>query len=330
MKMKNNSFSEIKSAFEKAKTVLILTHVIIDGDAAGSAAALCRVLNSLGKTTHIFTGEEIPHNLKIIDFDGFVRSEDELLSEYDLAVAVDCSDMERFKNRQQLFERGKFKLNLDHHSTNNYFADMNYVDGNACAAGEIIYKLIRESEWPLDVKTAEAIYTAIVTDTGEFQYSSTTAETHRITAELFDAGIDLNALSVCIFQSERKQKYLLQSCIMQTLEFRENDRFGIAFADMSMYEKTGSNFQDSDGMVEIIRNIDGIEISAFAKEIEPGVIKLGFRSKHDIDVSQLAAKFGGGGHKKAAGCTIYGSIQDMKDALYPEISKIFNKESGNN
>lgn len=327
--MKNNSFSEIAAVLEKADSVLILTHVIIDGDSAGTASALCRALTSLGKTAHIYTGEELPSNISILDYSGFVKNPGNLLDTYDVTVAVDCSDMTRFENRMNYYERGGIKVNIDHHATNTYYAEFNYVDSDACAAGEIIYKFMKSAGWTVDAKTAEAVYVAIVTDSGRFQYSSTTPETHRIAAELLETGIDLNTISVAVYQNVKKSKYILQGEMMQTIEFRENDRFAIAFADTEMFERTGTEIQDSDGFIELLRDIDTVEVAAFVKQTAPDVMKLGFRSKYDMDVAAIASKFGGGGHKKAAGCSIRGGIQDVKDALYPEISKIF-KERDNN
>ncbi|MDO4482077.1 MAG: bifunctional oligoribonuclease/PAP phosphatase NrnA [Bacillota bacterium] len=326
--MNNNSLTEIVQVLDKADKILFLTHVIADGDAAGSAAALCRTMRERGKTAHIFTGEKLPDNIKFLEFEGFIANEDDLLDEYDVSAAIDCSDTGRFKSRQAYFERGKTTVNIDHHETNGGFADFNYVDPEAAATGEIVFKLIQEAGWDISPKTAEGIYTAIVTDTGQFQYSSTTAETHRIAAALHDSGIDLNYISVNVYQNVRKNMYILQGEIFNTLEFREDDRFAIAFSDLDMLKRTESEIQDTDGIVELVRNINTVEVAAFAKEIEPGVMKLGFRSKYDINVAELASKFGGGGHIKAAGCTIKGSIEDVKKELYPEISKLFmNRKS---
>ncbi|MBE6020755.1 MAG: DHH family phosphoesterase [Firmicutes bacterium] len=321
--MKNNSLSEIAKIMESADSLLFLTHVITDGDAAGSAAALCRVMEGMGKTAHVFTGEELPNNIKFLEYESFIKREEDLLDEYDLAVAVDCSDEGRFENRALCYKKGRKTVNIDHHMTNNGYADFNYVEGDAAAAGEIVYRLIETAGWNIDEKTAEALYVAIVTDTGQFQYSSTTSETHRIAAELIDKGIDLNTISVNVYQSVRKLKYILQGEILRTVEFLENDRFAIAFADQDMFKRTGAEIQDSDGIVELLRDIDTVEVSAFAKETAPGVMKLGFRSKYDLNVGELSAKFGGGGHAKAAGCTILGGIEDVKKAIYPEISKLF-------
>ena len=326
--MRNNSFEEITGALDRADTVLILTHVIIDGDAAGTAAALCRVLRARGKTVHIFTGEELPHNLRLLDAEYFVRDRKDLLEHYDLAAAVDCSDPTRLEKRADLYERAAVHVNIDHHRTNPGYAEYNYVDADAAAAGEILYEMIARAGWDIDVRAAEAIYTAIVTDTGEFEYSSTTAKTHRIAAELFDLGIDINEISVAIYQNERKVKLQVHSDILQNMDFLCEDRFVMAHAPQELFAGRNAVIADSDGVIEAIRGIDTVEVACFAKETEPNVWKLGFRSKYDIDVSALAAEFGGGGHRKAAGGSMKGSIEEVKACLYPKIEAVFREKDG--
>ncbi len=326
--MRNHTFREITGVLDQAETVLILTHIIIDGDSAGTAAALCRVLLSRGKTCHIFTGEELPHNLRLLDAEYFVKDRGDLLDRYDVVVAVDCSDMGRFEKRQDLYERAEVHVNIDHHHTNDGYAEYNYVDGDAAAAGEILYEMIREAGWEIDVKAAEAIYTAIVTDTGEFEYSSTTARTHRIAADLFDIGIDINEISVAIYQNERKVKLQVHSDILQTMDYLCGDRFVMAHAPRELFEKRGAEIADSDGVIETIRGVDTVEVACFAKEIEPDLWKLGFRAKYDVDVSAIAAEFGGGGHKKAAGGSMKGTIDQVKACLYPKIEAVFREKDG--
>ena len=248
--MRNNSFEEIISVLDGADTVLILTHVIIDGDAAGTAAALARILELRGKTAHVFTGEELPHNLRILEGENFFRDREKLLPAYDAVVAADCSDESRFRDRRDLYDRGKVHVNIDHHHTNSMYAEYNYVDGDAAAAGEILYEMIRQAGWEMDVKAAEGIYAAIVTDTGEFEYSSTTAKTHRIAADLFDIGIDINEISVAIYQNERKLKVQVHSDILQTMDFLCDERFVMVHAPAELFEKRGAVIADSDGIIE--------------------------------------------------------------------------------
>lgn len=325
-RMRNNSLLEISKILDGADSILFLTHYIVDGDSAGSALALCRLMREKGKTAHIFTGEKLPNNLRFLEDESFIQSEALLLDEYDIVATIDCSDTSRFENRAEVFKKGKISVSIDHHETNDYYADYNYVDPDAAATGEIIYELFDEANWSLSKEAAEALYTAIVTDTGQFQYDTTTSKTHRIAAALHDLGIDINKISINLYQSVNKNKYIIQSEIFRNMEFREDFRFALAYSDLEMLQKTGAQLQDTDGMIEMLRNIDSVEVAAFAKETSPGVMKLGFRSKYDINVAELALKFGGGGHKKASGCSINGDIEAVKKVLYPEISKLFMKE----
>ncbi len=314
--MKNNTFMEIISYLTPARTILILTHVIADGDTIGSAKALSSYLRGFGKRVDVYPGEKLPEIITFLEDESFIADEAGLLEHYDVVCAIDCSDRGRFENRAELFERGDITVNIDHHGTNDYYADLNYVDANAAAVGEIIFTMIKENGGEITSECAEGLYAAIVTDTGQFQYSNTTPKTHKIAAELLETGIDLNYISVQIYQNVRKEKYALEAEILKTMEFRYDGKLAFAYCNLDMLDKTSAEIQDSDGIVELLRNINTVSVACFAKEVSKDVFKVGFRSKHDKDVSAISAEFGGGGHKKAAGCTINGSIEDVKAAVY--------------
>jgi phosphoesterase RecJ-like protein len=230
-------------------------------------------------------------------------------------MAVDCSDIERFVQRKDKFLTGKTSICIDHHRTNNYFADLNYIDMHAGATGEIVYDLIRTMGIDIDVEMAEAIYTAITTDTGNFQYTNTTKNTHLITADLFDIGIDLEKISVEVYQNIRHEKLMLLNEVIATIEMLHGGRADMAYVTQEMLKKTGALMEETEGFIETLRNISGVEISAFLKETMPGEIKVGLRAKTYGDVSAIAQSFGGGGHKKAAGCTLNMSLEEAKKQI---------------
>lgn len=319
--MKNNRLIDIFNILDKAESILFLTHVIIDGDSAGSARAIAGAMAGRGKLSHIFTGEVLPDNIAFLKNDLFIDKEEDLLDHYDVVMAVDCSDTSRFKNRAELFERGSVTVNVDHHGTNDYYSGYNYVDPDAAAAGEIIFDMLEEGGVEISPEIAEGLYTAIVTDTGRFQYSNTTAKTHRIAAKLLESGIDQNKLSVQIYQNVRKEKYVLEGLIMKTLKLYDEGRFAFAYCSQEMFEEAGAEVQDSDGMVELLRDINTVEVACFAKETKAGVYKVGFRSKYDADVSVIAQQFDGGGHKKASGCSVSGNIDEVRDKILKAVLK---------
>lgn len=315
---RNDSLKKIAELLLEGEKILLLTHIIPDGDTVGSAAALCCALREIGKQAHIFPGEKLPDNLAFIKGDCFIE-EGELLPHYDFVVAVDLSDLGRLSGREHLLERATKTICVDHHITNTYFADYNYVEPEAAAVGEIIFELLQEMNIGISKEIAEGLYVAIVTDTGQFQYSNTTAKTHRIAAELFETGMDQNEISVQLYQSLRKEKMKIQGVCMNQAEFVFDGKIGFAFATKEMLEQFSAEIQDTDGVVEMVRDVKGVEVAIFAKEIADGVMKIGFRSKKNVNVAEIATQFGGGGHTKAAGCTIRGTVEDVKRLLYPAV-----------
>jgi phosphoesterase RecJ-like protein len=312
--MKKNTLKQIADKLKEAETILLYPHVIMDGDTLGSSIALCIALRKIGKEAHILIEDEIPSYLLFLE-KGYCTYDQGILNAPDLSISVDCSDIERFVLRKDKFLKGKFSICLDHHRTNNYFADMNYIDEFAGATGEIVYDLIKLLGVELDVEMAEAIYTAITTDTGNFQYTNTTKTTHLITADLFDVGIDLEKISVEVYQNIRHEKLKITNAVLSTIEILCGGKADIAYVTQEMLKDTGALMEETEGIIETLRNISGVEISAFLKESKPNEIKVGLRAKTYGDVSAIAQMFQGGGHRKAAGCTLHMSLEEARQKI---------------
>ena len=302
--MKNNTFKEIAEVLLGAGKVLIYPHINPDGDAIGSAAAICRTLRNLGKTAYILIEDEVPDNLKFLD-KGYTTFDHKITEDVDVSLCVDCGDFSRLPAREEKFREGKVTVCIDHHGTTENFCDYNYVDPQAAATGELIYALIKEMGIVPDVETGEAIFAAITTDTGNFQYSNTTRNCHLIMAELFDIGVDTNKVSVEIYENERPEKLMITARAFSTIEIIGGGRGAVAHLTLKEMEETGARPFETDRIIENIRSISGVEYAAFIKEKEPGVIRVSLRAKRRGDVAKIAADLGGGGHVKAAGCTLY-------------------------
>ena len=318
--MMNNSLKEIGNQLLKSNTILLYPHVFMDGDTLGSSVALCQVLRKAGKTVFILIEDPVPAYLAFLD-QGCCTYDLNVVNQPDVSVAVDCSDIERFVKRRDKFLEGKVSICLDHHLTNHCFADYNYIDNTAAATGEIIYDLIHEMKLKPDVEEAEAIYTALTTDTGNFQYTNTTKRSHLIAADLFDIGIDLEKISVELYQNVRLEKLKITNEVLNTIEMMQNGQAVIAYANQEMLSRTGASMDETEGIIEMLRNISGVEIAAFLKENGPNEIKVSFRSKTYGHVAEIAESFGGGGHRKAAGCTIRTDITSAKEQLKAVIAK---------
>ena len=316
---KNNTFAEIGKVLEDAKKVLLFTHVQIDGDCLGSATALCRMLRNAGKEAWILMDEEIPGYLSYLD-QGYclihpLEQHKELLEGADLHFAVDCSDPGRFETLQELFLQGPVTLCVDHHATNVGYADYNYVGKSSAAAAEVVYQLIRSMGKEIDPVMATAIYTGMVTDTGQFQYSATTAETHRIAADLMDCGADFLKVSIEVYQSHTMARVLLKGRILSELELFADGKAAMAHVSQALLAELGATMDEVEGVVEELRGIKGVEYAIFLKEIDADTVRASLRSKSVADVSAIGKQFGGGGHVRASGLTFHGTLAEAREQL---------------
>ena len=320
----NNSMKEIGEQLLAADSVLLFPHINTDGDALGSCVALCAALRNAGKQAAILMEEETPEYVGFLD-KGYCTQDHEAIKDPDVCMCVDCSETKRFPARTETFFKGKTTICLDHHVTSEPFADYNYIDGSAAATCELVYKLLTAMELEITPEIAEAIYTGISTDTGNFQYSNTTKETHLIAAELMDAGIDHNKLTVLLYQNTKLERLRITCRVLDTMEIFADGKAALAYVSQQMLEEEGVSMEDAEGSIDLLRNIMGVEIAAILKERELGVVKASMRAKTSANVAEIAGKFGGGGHIKAAGCTFNTDMQtawnQIKEAIEESLRK---------
>ena len=318
--MKNNSLQEIAQKLNEAKSILLFPHINIDGDALGSCAAICKTLRSNGKDAWILLEDDIPANLRFLD-KGYCTYDMDIIKNPDICMCVDCGDLGRFPKRAEKFNEGKTTICIDHHRTTEFFCQYNYVDSVEAATGQIAFDLIKLMGIKLDEEIGEAIFAAITTDTGDFQYSNTQKKSHLIAAELYDWGVDFNKVSVEIYENVRMEKIMLKNKAMETLKLVGNDLGAIMHITQEMLEETGAEMDESEGLAQDLRSIAGVEFSALIKESEPDVARVSLRAKRRGDVAKIAQRLGGGGHTKAAGCTINLPIEEAVAVVEEEIEK---------
>lgn len=311
--MKNCSLKEIAGGLLAARSVLLFPHVQMDGDALGSSVAICRALRQLGKQAIILIDEEIPANIAFLD-EGCCSTDSGPIRQPDVCMAVDCSDIARLEERRPVFFQGTVTMCIDHHITNEAFADLNFVDRHAAATGEIAYRLLEQMGIRPDAAMAQALYAAIATDTGNFMYSNTTKESHLIAAQLFDSGMDHARINVEIYQNARPEKVRLTALCFASMEFICEGKGVIAQVSREMLATAGASMEETEGLVEQIRNIAGVEIAALLKE-DPGRVKVSMRAKTEADVATIARNFGGGGHRKAAGFTLQADLDTARETV---------------
>lgn len=342
--MKNNTLREIGEVIKNENLFLIFTHISGDADTIGSATALCRAIRNMGKEAYIAVEDEIAKNLLFLDWDKnreksqkvevfcepMIVFYEDLLSngnhvnvcgrEY-VSICVDCGDISRFPKREQLFNRGKIKVCIDHHVTSKPFCDYNFIEPNAAATAEIIYFLLKENSFKIDEEIGKSIFAGITTDTGNFQYSNTRKETHEIVASLYDIRNSYNDVSVEIYERAPVSRLLLQSDIIGRLKIFSSGKGCISYVTKEMVEKRNADMDHSDGAVGTLRSIDGVEVAALLKEKLDGTIKVSLRSKNYLDVGAISQRLGGGGHRKAAGFSLDLPMEESIAFVIKELEK---------
>ena len=304
---------------KNAERIAIISHRDPDGDALGSQLALGLALESLGKKVICLNYGEVPEYLaflpgseRIITYNG------EDLSGF-LAVYVDCADL----SRTGLPAFSAEDINIDHHISNDHFAEHNLIDVKAAATGEIIYKLLLEMGIPVNPDIATNIYTALSTDTGSFLFSNTTPETHRIASELMEQGADTDSLRENFFEGISFKRFELTRYAYKAINFALDNQLAWIKIPCAELVKIGAKEEDTEGLVNHLRNIKDVEVAMILKERGNGKVKGSLRSKKLIDVSDLASRFGGGGHKRAAGFEIEGTLEEAEARIIAEIKKEF-------
>lgn len=315
-------YPEIIDRIKDSDRIAILSHIMPDGDNVGSGLALCSALKKSGRDARFILDDEVPKIYR------FLKGADQVYSpedyeRFDVVLALDCGDEGRL-GRSAMYLNNNYVINIDHHISNSRYGDLNLVDSEASATGELVYRLIHQLDIDLDKDIAECLYTAIVTDTGQFQYSNTTALTHQITGELIDHGVNVSLMFERIYQNSSKEKIILMKMALGSLEFYHNDTISCISLTQQQMQAAKAKDEDSDGMINLARDIECVEVAVFLKEMEPGKIKVGLRSKKLVDVAAVALKFGGGGHVRASGCTIYGTIDEVRQKVLGAVIEGFS------
>lgn len=293
----------------------IIAHTSPDGDALGSSLALLWLLRKLGKRAEAVCADPVPVLYAFLPLAGEVLPPKKAAG-YKNVIAVDCADKGRLGEAVSFFEAASATYNIDHHPTNDAYAQGNAVNPGAAATGELIYHLARSLKVKPEADFASCLYTALMTDTGNFAYSNTTGETLRIAGDLLDAGADGYALNLRVYRNSSFEKLMLLRQAIGNIRLYEEGRVCITSLSREETAACGAREEDTEGVVDCLRDIESVEIAAFLKESGANAWKVSLRSKLRADVGTIAAKLGGGGHERAAGYTGHGSLESVwADAL---------------
>lgn len=307
----------IAGSLKSANRIVLLPHQNVDGDALGAALALGLGLEACGKQVDILLEEAVP---KMLDFlPGMHLIKKAPAKQYDVAMNIDNGDLARLGVRLPVFQYAAVRLSIDHHSTNHVEADYSFVDTAAAATGEIVGDLLKLLEIPYTGDIAICLYTAILTDTGGFRFTNTTSETHRFASELMSYGIDCGYIAKRVFDTVSLAKLQLIKLVMNRLQFYEDGQLAISWLKPDEIMVAGGTSDDFEGMVNIGRNVEGVEVSLFIREEEDKQLKGSLRSNECVDVAKVAEAYGGGGHKRAAGFSLKADLDGTMDKLKKDI-----------
>jgi bifunctional oligoribonuclease and PAP phosphatase NrnA len=312
-------FQKIREAVEGRNRFLVATHIDPDGDALGTAFAFCFALTGLGKDASVYLPRPIPYRYRFLPApEGIVHEIP--VSGYDAAIVADCGDLSRVGDGHELLKNVGCLINVDHHEANEAFGQINIIDERASSSAEIAYLILKALDVRFTYEIAINIYAAVLTDTGSFRYDSTTQRAFRICEEMIDHGVLPSYVAGEIYESHPKERYLLLCLVLGTLEFFAEDRIATIYVTEEMFEKTGTNRDHTEGFVEYIKEIRTVEVACMMRQVADNRFKVSMRSKGGMDVASIARRFGGGGHQKAAGCTIEGSIEEARNRLIEAFS----------
>jgi len=313
------AFNAIKKAVKSARNALIVSHVDPDGDSIGSMIAMGMVLEKMGLSCSFYSQDGIPRIYRFLPGADRVRNKVEPNRHFDLLVAVDSSDLKRLGDKLEARDVAKLIINIDHHPDNTAYGDINYVEKSSSTA-ELIYKLCKGLKIVIGREMAENLYVALITDTGNYRYENTSITTFSMASDMLKAGVDTHEITTRIYDTKTIASIRVQAAALTTLEVSPDRKAAWAVVTDEMMQRSGAKGEDLVGLVDQIRSVDGVEVAILFRE-DGDKVKVNFRSKEKVSVSNIAKRFGGGGHVRAAGAIIAGDVETVKTKVVAEVLK---------
>ena len=307
--MRELTIEQAASLLKNKDNIIVLMHKSPDGDAVGCAYGLSLALRAIGKKAEPLCGDEIPK-----DYDFITNIFEHQEFEPEFVVSVDLATTELLSGKAAEFSE-KIDLCIDHHASNTGYAKEGYVDGKIASCAEIVMEVIKCFLPDITKEIADALFTGICTDTGCFKYASVSPSTHRAAAELMEYGADSKYICRRIFDTKSKEKLAMERMILDTLIYDSDGKIALVCITKEIMEKSGALQGDTDGIAAIPRQIEGVKIGVTLKEKENGEYRFSVRTGDEIDASSICKNFGGGGHKAAAGCTIFADFETAKEKM---------------
>lgn len=316
--------SKIKELIESSKSIGLLAHENPDGDAIGSLIAFYLILRDMNKDVEVIASK-IPERFKYLeDIDKIV---DNSQKNFDLLIVLDCASKKRIGQIDNIVDRASQVIVIDHHVSNTLYGDINYIEGNTSSCAQVLYYLFKEWKWNINKECGKALMTGVLTDTNGFKNDNVDKNTYLMAAEMLDVGIDIYNLQREVLTIVTKPQLELKRIALDRLEFFDNGKIAFSYVTKKDMDSVGAMVGDHEGLVEIGRDIIGVEVSIFMREDEG--FKISLRSNGSVKVNEIAEFFDGGGHEMAAGLNMDKNLEDAKNDIIRETMKVVDRYEWN-
>jgi bifunctional oligoribonuclease and PAP phosphatase NrnA len=303
----------------------VVGHIRPDGDCIGSQLGLALALQNAGKKVRCWNEDAVPQKLRFLDTEKLFEKP-HAGEKFDCVIATDCASFERLGKAGEHIQNRKLFINIDHHTSNTRYADINWVAGKEPSCGELIYRLLRAANWTVTKPIADCLFTAVSTDTGSFQYSTTRPATYHVAGDLVKRGADLAKICDEVYQSYSLQRVRLLRHVYNSFKLTHNDQIAYFWLKQKDFARTGAERSDTEGLIEHVRDIEPVVVACAFEELEPELMRISLRSKNGkVNVNEIAAQFGGGGHSAAAGARIPGKPISVQRRVVAAIKKALNR-----
>ncbi len=321
MKSRLQIIDRILETIAKSQSICVVGHVRPDGDCIGSQIGLTLALRKLGKDVVCWNEDVVPQKYSFLDPHHILEKPAEK-RELDVVIATDCASFERLGVTGPAIENRRCLINIDHHLSNTRYGDLNWISAREASTGELIFRLLQAGQWPITKAIADCLFTAVSTDTGSFQYATAKPVTYHTAGELVRLGADVDTVSREVYQSFSLSRVRLLKHLYSHFHLTDDNRIAYVWLKKSDFARTGADRSDTEGLIDHIRAIEPVVVACIFEEVEPELTRVSLRSKSaKVDVNQIAAQFGGGGHVAAAGARIAGKPLSVQRSLLAAVRK---------
>lgn len=321
MKAHPKIIDRILEGIRGSESICIVGHVRPDGDCIGSQLGLTLALLNQGKKVCCWNQDAVPQKLQFLDPKHLVQTPQPGMH-FDCVIATDSASLERLGTVGECIKDRNLFINIDHHPSNTRYADLNWISAKEPSTGELIFRLLKVAGWPITPAISDCLFTAVSTDTGSFQYSSTRPATYHVAGELVKRGANLAKICDEVYQSYPLSRVRLLKLIYNRFRLIHQNQIAYFWLKKADFTRTGADTSDAEGLIDHIRAIDPVVVACVFEEVEPELSRISLRSKDSkVDVNEIAKQFGGGGHKAAAGARVTGSPSSVQRRVLGAIKK---------